>query len=314
MKNKFNKALKFLKEHKKARVFSIAIISVLSLFFLINFGRYIKDIITNYITRTQIFYFNSDKLTEDNKEFEINYWPGVGSYPIYINVNSLDNNLRGAPMPIDYTITCTSDTGLRCDLSKNAGTIGTATNSDSFTVTAVATQPFSDGDEVSLQVKVKASEPYEKELSAVFRFVVGNYGISYKIEDQVGQPYLTAVISNTIDYYTVIDDFGTYHEDDTLTADEYEALDPADQVHCASALVTLAFDPNVVRLDMTNYYYQHKRSELLQTIGGYDYVKSFTFRVKAQTSVAIKFYKLFTTNNYTYPIINNTPVVQFSAR
>ena len=65
------KALKYMKEHKKVRIFSITVISVISLFFIVNFGRYVKDIIVNYITRTQRFYFNSDKLTEDNKEFEI---------------------------------------------------------------------------------------------------------------------------------------------------------------------------------------------------------------------------------------------------
>ena len=313
MKKKINKTLKFLKEHKKARVFSIAIISVFSLFFLINFGRYVKNIIVNYITRTQRFYFNSDKLTEDQKEFAINYWSGVGSYRITINVNSLDNNLRGAPMPINYTVSCLAETGLSCDLSKTGGTIDTLTNSDSFIVNATPTRTFSDGEEVSLIIKAKASEPYEKELSAKFRFVVGNYGISYKIEDEPGQPYLTAVVSNTIDYYTVYEPFGSYQRGDQISPEVYETIDEQYYPNIASALVTLEFDPRDVRLDMTNYYYQNRKSQVLETLNNYDYVNSFTFPVKPQTSVAIKFYKLNTTNNYTYPIINNTPVVEFSS-
>lgn len=309
------KFFKFIKTNRKARIFSVTIVSIATLFLIVNYGRYVKDIIDNYITRTQRFYFNSDKLTTDCKEFEINYWPGVDPYPINIQLNSMDNNLRVAPIDIDYTVTCSPTMGLRCDLSQTRGTIDDS-GVDSFVVTAIPDAIFDSGDTVSLTVKAKASEPFEKELCADFVFVVGDYGLSYKIEDEANSPYLEAIISNTVDYYKVIEPFGEnneYYVGRQISASLYEELTPAEQAKCASALITLSFDPTVVRLDMTNYYYQNKRSQVIDQIGGFDYVKEFTFAVKPQTSVAIKFYKLQRSNDYTYPLGNNPQIVQFSA-
>ena len=302
MKSKIKKTIEYIKSHKKLKILSIGIISILSFFLVINLGRYVKTIIEDYITRTQRFYFNSDKLTVDNKQFKIDYWSGVESYPLTISVNSLDNNLRGTDIAIDYEIECVHNNDLRCVLSKENGTIGTTTNTDSFQVEIFPNKTFQDGDSASITVKASASYPYEKELSATFTFVVGSYGLTYKIEDEPGQPYLTAVVSNTNDHYTAIDDFRTYHYGDPISQELYDTLTAEEKEKCASAVLTMSFNPNVLRLDMTNYYYQNKLSEVTQPIGGYDYVNSFTFAVASQTSVAIKFYKLTVSDNHTYPL------------
>ncbi len=309
MKSKIKNTINYIKNHKKIKVLSISIISVLSFFLVINLGRYVKNVIEDYISRTQRFYFNSDKLTVDNKQFKIDYWSGVESYPLTIEVNSLDNNLRGTDIAIDYEIECEHGSDLRCVLSKDNGTIGTSTNTDTFQVEIFPNKTFKDGDSASITVKATASDPYEKELSATFTFVVGSYGLTYKIEDEPGQPYLTAIVSNTNDHYTVIDDFRTYHYGDPITKEIYAELTPEEKAKCASALLTMSFSPNILRLDMTNYYYQNKLSETTQNIGGFAYVNSFTFAVASQTSVAIKFYKLQVNQNYTYPITTNTPIV-----
>ena len=313
MKKKSKKIIEYIKTHKKIRIISIAIISVLSLFLIINLGRYVKKFYEDYISRTQVFYFNSDKLTTDNKQFEINYWSGVENYPIYIEVNSLDNNLRGTDIPINYTVTCEADTDMTCNLSKTGGTIGTLTNSDSFTVTAVPERNFEEGEEVSIRVKAKASLPYVKELGAVFTFVVGKYEMSYKIEDAVSQPYLEAVISNPVDYYKVRTPFGSYTQNQEISSSIYESLSAEDKAKCSSARITLSFDPRYLRLDMTNYFYQHKISETITPLNGFNYVNSFTFDINAQTAVAIKFYKMDVSENYTYPITTSTPIVSFTA-
>lgn len=314
MKKRTRKALKFLKEHKKARVFSIAFISVLSVFFLINFGRYIKDIINNYITRTQRFYFNSDRLTVDNKKYEINFWTGNSDYEIGINVDSLDNALRGAEMDLVYYIECEADAGMQCILNRNSGTISNLTNKDSFTVTAHPTRVFAEGESASIRIKARVEEPFQKELSGEFTFVVGKYKMNYKIEDKVSQPYLTSVISNTLNDHIVIYPFDGYNQGDPITEEQYNLLSDDNKKKCASAIITLSFDPTVVRLDMTNYYYQHRLSQEIQTIDGYDYVNKFTFAINPKTSVAIKFYKLNTNADYTYPITNSNQVVEFEAR
>ena len=59
---KRDKFFLFFKNHKKIRVCSIVLGSCLGLFFLTNFGRYVKNIIDNYLSKTQEFYFNSNKI------------------------------------------------------------------------------------------------------------------------------------------------------------------------------------------------------------------------------------------------------------
>ncbi len=313
MKKKLRRTFQYIKTHKKARIFSIAIISVVSLFFLVNFSRYVKQIIENYITRTERFYFNSDKLTVDNKLFEINYWPGAAPYEISITLNSLDNALRGTDINIDYTVSCQASTGVQCQLSKSGGTIRTNTHKDTFTATVVPLVPFEDGDSASITVTAKASEPFEKELKGTFKFIVGHYGLSYKIQDAVKQPYLEAVISNTDDYYVVRTAFGTYSVGDRISSAKYNELSDTDKAKCASAIIKLSFDPDDLRLDMTNYYYQNKIAETIEPIGGFDYVNSFTFVIKPQTSIAIKFYKLHVENDYSYPFNTSQPIVDIEA-
>lgn len=315
MKKKIRRTFEYLKTHKKARIFSIAIISVVSIFFLVNFSRYVKQIIENYITRTERFYFNSDKLTTDNKTFEINYWPGAAPYEISITVNSLDNNLRGTDIEIDYALTCEAGAGIRCELSQNGGTIETDTNKDTFTATAIPTRPFQDGESSYIKVTARTTEPFEKELSATFVFVVGHYGLSYKIEDEQGQPYLESVISNTDDYYIVRTAFGTHSVGDRISTAEYSLLSEGEKNNCTGVIIELSFDPNDLRLDMTNYYYQNKISETIEPLSdGYNYVNSFKFSIPPQTAIAIKFYKLDVTENYTYPLgEDDDPIVEIDA-
>ena len=104
-----------------------------------------------------------------------------------------------------------------------------------------------------------------------------------------------------------------YNVGDRISSAVYETLSEADKAKCASAIIQLTFDPHKLRLDMTNYYYQNKIAETKEVIDGFDYVNSFTFVVKPQTSIAIKFYKLDTSKDYTYPITNSNPIVAINA-
>ena len=46
---------------------------------------------------------------------------------------------------------------------------------------------------------------------------------------------------------------------------------------------------------------------------GYDYINSVTFRTDAISSTSVRFYKLNTANNYTYPFVNNTSIITFAS-
>ena len=46
---------------------------------------------------------------------------------------------------------------------------------------------------------------------------------------------------------------------------------------------------------------------------GVDYINEIEFNVEPLTSIEVRFYKRDSSENYTYPIINNTSVVTFGA-
>ena len=143
---------------------------------------------------------------------------------------------------------------------------------------------------------------------------VGEIGLSYEIVDSTGAPYLDFNITNTLDYYKVIEAFGDYSVGDRIEISEYLSLQESEKPKCTSALITLTFDPTLFRLDMTNEaFLQAVRTTNTTLSDGYDYINSVTFRTDAISSTSVRFYKLNTNNNYTYPFVNNTPIITFSS-
>lgn len=304
----------FFREHKKIRLFTIVFGVCFGSFFLINFGRYVKNIIDNHFLTTQKFYFNSNKLTEDNKKYVIDHWSGVDSYLINVAMDSLHNNIRGADSDINYNISCQAESGVDCRLSKTSGIVDTADYYDSFEVTVVPTKSFKDGDEVSVSIVAEAISPYTKKLSASFTFVVGSYGITYQIEDEANQVYLNSSITNAKDYYNVITAFDGHQVGDRISRDDYSKLSDVNKAKCSGAIVTLTFDPNKYKLDLTNPAYLNKISSTTTNISGYEYVNSITFSVDPETSALVKFYKMDVAKDNTYPIVNSSQAIRFSNR
>ena len=63
---------------------------------------------------------------------------------------------------------------------------------------------------------------------------------------------------------------------------------------------------------MTSEAYQEAVNITTQVINGYNYVNSISFKIDALSSKMIKFYKIDTTQNYTYPIVNNSSIIGVS--
>lgn len=306
-----DKFLVFYKKHRKISLCTIVLGSCLGMFFLINFGRYVKLIVHNYITKTQEFYFNSDKLTEDFKEFQYNFWSGGTPYDINIGMNSLDNSLKGADIDIVYDISCEAEAGVYCNLSTDQSIILTNSNTDSFVVTVGPdySRVFEEGDSVSVTVTAKTTKPYEKVLGAVFTFVVGSKDVTYKIEDVASQPYFNVLITNSLETYKVQENITGFTAGASISVDEYNKLSDADKAKCISSTITITFDPALVRLDMTNTNYLNKLGKTTVVYDGYDYVNSFKFNVGAQSSTIVKFYKMDVRKDYTYPFTNATSII-----
>ena len=305
---------KKLKKIKKKHIIIISVILIL-LSITFSYGRFIYNGIRNYYLSTKSFYFNSDKMSDDEAYYQLDNWSGVDPVTITFNMDSKKNNLVASPDNIEYDINYECSTNVTCVASKESGLIMNGTHTDNFTITMTPNTNLYEGDYIELEVSASATEPYTKTISGRFKINVGEIGLSYEIQDEPGRAYLDFNITNTLDYYKVLTPFGTHNQNDKIEISEYLSLSPENKRKCASAVINLSFDPSVLRLDMTNEAFLQaitNSSSLMSD--GYDYLNSVTFGVEALSSTSVRFYKLNTNNNYTYPFVTNTPIVTFSAQ
>lgn len=305
---------KKLKKVKKKNIIIISIALIL-LSITFSYGRYIYNGLRNYYLSTKSFYFNSDKMSDNGSYYQLDNWSGVEPVTITFNMDSKKNNLVASPDNISYDIEYECSTNVTCVASKDSGLIMNGTHTDNFTITMTPNTNLYEGDYIELEVSASATEPYTKTISGRFKINVGEIGLSYEIQDEPGRSYLDFNITNTLDYYKVLTPFDTYNQNDKIEISEYLALSPENKRKCASAVINLSFDPSVLRLDMTNEAFLQAITNSSSIMSdGYDYLNSVTFGVEALSSTSVRFYKLNTNNNYTFPFVTNTPIVTFNAQ
>lgn len=316
MKDKIKRIINIKQEDgtinkKKLVIIVIGIITIMPISY--TFARYAYTEIKNYFLKTKNFYFNCDKLSESGSVIEMTNWSGVGSYTITFNMNSLSNSILKTNEDIAYNIEYSCSNNVVCSIENNKtnGTISANTNTDSFTI--VITVPtetiLHDKDRVELNVKTTSTSPYTKELTGVFRLVVGYYGLTHEIDDSANNPYLNTRITNTLDYYVVRQAFDSYSVGNQIDEATYNALSNTNKAKCASSIVTLTFDPAKVLLDMTSEIYQNATSISRTTVNGHEYISSISFKIDAMSSKLIKFYKVNASLDYTYPNNNDASII-----
>ena len=151
-------------------------------------------------------------------------------------------------------------------------------------------------------------------MSASYTIGVEKSDFSYDIVDSVNSKFLTINFTNSITYYQVNEAFGSYSVGDQIGLDDYNALQDSEKDKCFSAIITVEYDPHKLLVDMTNDLYLNRLSTNYQelTINGYSYVSKFSFKVPASSNSSIIFYKDDITKNYTYPIVNDTSIIDVS--
>lgn len=295
---------------KQAYIIVVSIIIMSSMLF--TYGRYIYNDIKDVYLASKNFYFSSDKLTTNNTIYQINNWSAVDNYSITINLNNYKNNLVSTSSDISYKINYTCSDNINCSISKTEGVVYASEMNDYFVIVLSPKVSFNDGDTARIDVEAISTFPYKKKISARFILKVGKIGLSYAIDDVVGRPYLNFNVTNTIDYYVVKESFDNYNIDDRIDINTYLMLDEAKKQKCLSAYITLNFDPNDVLLDLTSTAFLKADNYTVKTIGDYEYVNSVSFKMDAISSEVIKFYKVDAEKDYTYPIINNNSIINFS--
>ena len=296
-----------IKKIKKKKILFIPLL-ILMIIFVSTLGRFVYQEIKKNFINSENFYFESDKLKEKEVLYKVNNYNGVDNYDIVINMNNIKNNKINANTDIDYNITYTCSQKANCSVSKSTSTIYESAGTDYFLVSLSPSENLNTGDSIHVKVTATSTSPYEKELSATFMLVVGNYGLSYEIDDEEGRPYLEFKMTNTLDYYIVKEAFSTYQINDQINISIYLSLSAADQDKCTSAIINLDFDPNTIIFDNASIV-KGLISTNTTLIGGYDYVDELSFKIDAISSMVVRFYKLDRDQDYTYPIINSTPII-----
>jgi len=304
----------------------------------VTFSRYVYSKVRSYYLNSKEFYFNSDKLSVDTAYFEASNWSGVDEYEITINMNSRKNNLEMSKVDINYKISFeykvyksddteynNSEDMIDFNISKTVALDGfaygsilqSANNKDYFDISVKPKQnvTLDNNDYVFIRVTAESLSPYKQTLVGEFKIIIGNLGMSYRIEDSNYSPYLEVIVTNTLDYYTVDTAFGTYAAGSNITIAEYNALTAEQKLNCHSMRITLDFNPNEVVVDTTTNMYlvasANGDTEDVQK-NGYDYINQIVFNVEAEESKVVKFYKIDASQNYTYPQGTSTSIVSVS--
>ena len=305
--------MQFIRNHKKI---SIIVLIFLIVFLLlgVTFGRYIYNVVNNYILETKGFYFSSSVLTINNKEYKINNWDGVNSYTLTIDLNNKKNELKSTTSDIRYEVVVKCPSKVVCTLSKDQGTIYESQKNDSYQIVITPVTNFYQGDEIVVETIATSTYPYKKSLSATYNIGVEKSKFSYDIEDSENLNYLTLNLTNSVAYYVVERAFDTYQVDDQISAEKYNSLTEQQKNNCYSAKVTVSFDPNIVYADMTaiTYHNRIENSSKFTRINNYDYLSEYAFKIEANSSQKVIFYKKDIEKNYTYPIVNDKSIINVS--
>lgn len=250
-----------------------------------SFARYVYNVVYEHYLAAKDFYFTSDKLSLTHSEYEVtNNWSGAETYQVIVNMSSKRNDLAMTEADISYSVTYTCSSNITCTLDKTTSTIvGTGNNGvneDAFTVNINPANgtALSDGEMAWVDITATSTSPYSQTISGKLIFEVGTADISYEIIDEVNSPYLTLNIINSTN---------------------------------VNANVTLAYNPQVVLLDMTSRFYLNSQTTFnTQTINNYLYINNITSPVPALSTTSVKFYKINSANNYSYLAgTSGTPVI-----
>lgn len=293
------KKIKVHKIPKFKKKILIVLIILLCLPISFTLGRFVYNKVLDLYFTSKNFFFESDKLTVDGAIYSLDYWNGVDPYNVVINLNSFKNNELKSTSDVTYEINYTCSSEIICNTTKDKGTIYSDTNTDSLTITMTPNSIFKDGDSVVLKVEAKSLSPYEKTLSAEFELVVGKYGLSHEIVDSRNNVYMELKITNTLDYYTVKESFDGYSVGDRISSDDYASLSVQNKEKCASAIITLKFNPDVIYTDNNNTTFLNSYNVKTEKIDGFDYINEFTFKMDSTSSTVVKFYKKDVTKNFT---------------
>ena len=281
--------LKFFKKHRITTLIILLIVLPLAIF---TVAKFVKLDFHSYFLNAKNFYFTSNRLKKGNAIYRVNNWSGVGSFDISFDLLSEKNSYVYTDYDIPYQVTYVCPSDVTCSLDKSTGTVysSSLTHSDTVTLNVVPTRVYAENETLVIHISAQSTAPYKELISADFEYVVGKQGITYSIDDEAARTYMIFKITNAINYCTVIEAFGDYAVNDLIPNEVYRTLSDANKAKCIGEEITINFNPNTIFIDTTDN----------------------TFTIEPVSTIAIKFYKVNPSANYTYPNGNATSIVGVS--
>ena len=293
----------------KKRLFLTSIFFLLLIIIVPTYGRYVGKELKDYYLISKNFYFNADKLEPNSIVYQIENWSGVDSYDVTFNLDSYRNNTVYSTTDIEYEIMYSCSSNVSCTINKTNGIIYAAKHTDSFIITINPIRPLEDGEKATIEVQAKSTSPYEKTLKGKFNVVVGKMGLSYEILDEKDSTYFEVAITNTLDYYIARETYDKYEKGTKIDINTYLGLPDSEKQYFASSIVTIDFSPLEALLDMTSSAHLDAVKTNTTVIDNNNYINNVSFKVDALSSYRVKFYKVDSNKDYTYPFENNESIV-----
>lgn len=277
-----------MKERKVIKIRIIVLIPILiGIVMATNvMGRFVYNNVKDLYFVSKKFYFRSDVLDTGNPTFTYSNWGGVETYPINFNLYSYQNESLKLNYDLNYTLSCTSNSNkVRCAINSEnggtslSGTILSTSNIAAISIYVIPLEAITSSDDIQVTITAKAIGEYEKTISATIKLKISSKLSTFYIKDSIGSDYAVTTVTNNNEQYTN---------------------------------VVLEFDPKVVRMDMADEAYIDKISIETEKIDGTDFVKKIKFKMPKESTYDIKFYKLDSSQNYTYPRGNNISIIKNS--
>ena len=301
---------KIFKKFTPKTLIIYGIILVIVSFGVTTLAKYIIEEFHGYYLNAKHFYFTSNRLKKDNPVYLVNNWSGVGAFNISFDLLSQKNEYVYSEYDIPYTVSVTCPTNVTCSVDKPSGTIynSSTTHSDTITVSVNPGRSYNENEHLIIDLTAQSVSPYVETITARFEYVVGKQGTTYEIEDAANQVYLHLKITNAINFCKVVTAFGNYSVNDLIDNSVYRTLSPSDQANCVSKYVDLSFNPSLLLIDTTENII-NESIYTTTTISGTEYVNSLSTTIAPLSTISIKFYKVNPSSNYTYPLNNNTSII-----
>lgn len=251
-------------KYLKKQMILLIIISIYLLSLSFISARYVVKKVDTYLSSSKEFYFYSDKLSEKEKDYPIN-WSGNEECIIPINLYTKLNSLKTTSHDIKYKVEYELlSSNAICKLSKEEGVVSAINNTDAFTISVTPNGKIQQDETIEVKVNVSTVDDFEKILTANFVIAINNDDVMYKIDDKNGRAYFNLIINNTSD---------------------------------EAQKITLNFNPNDAIIDTTSNIFNTLNSYELSN--GTRYINKITFTLEPRTNINVKFFKQDKSQNYT---------------